>query len=597
MTRALALAMGLVALALAAARAQETTPDVPAGDAAIRGRLVPTADEHVADAPVILYSLSPSGDPGLRSTRSDADGAFAFEGISGDPQVVYLVGARVGGVPFGTRARFEPGERLQRVELAVSAPTQSLAMREVGDVRLRLERGCTHLRVQQSQTLRNDSERVIHIPTERRAEATPIFTAALPQGAEGFEPLLSAGADGLERSGDSLRYWGPLHPGEHEVEWGYGLPLRDSLALRVVLPDGAPRIQLLTPVGGLRAEAPGLVAEGEHALPSGAHALETAGPLAPGGALELRIELASLPEPRAPRVEEARLWLELDDAALDVSEQHLLRVEGEESLEAVGGAPLLCVPLPADARGLRFATGTLGLGLTRDPSGALALHGPIPPGETSLALRYRLPSGGRSTRLVRSFASHVPLLQVFVADTGLLAKSPRLHRKRPIVTEDRIHLQLEAFGIEPGEEITLTLEPLPARHAAAGALASGAVLVGALSALVFLAAPLRSASEEVAAEVATGRESESAIEREALYRSIDALDEDLETGKLSAEDHASLRSALRARAVALLAAERAGEQRAPPAPGCPSCGAAVRAADRFCSHCGARQPTPGDAPA
>jgi len=599
MTRPLALTLGLVVLVAAAARAQEeTTPDVPTGDAAIHGRLVPAADEPVADAPVILYSLSPSGDPGLRTTRSDADGAFAFEGISSDPQVVYLVGARVGGVPFGTRARFEPGERLHRVELAISAPTQSLEARVIGDVRLRLERGCTHLRVLQSQTLRNDSDRVIHVPPELRAGAAPLFSAALPAGAEGFEPLLSAGTEGLELSGDALRFWGPLHPGEHEIEWSYGLPLRDALALRVAFPDGAPRVQVLTPVGGVRAEAPELVAEGEQALPSGAHGLQSTGALAPGGALELQIQLPDLPVSRAPRLEEARIWLELDDVALDVSEQHLLRVEGEDDLEAVGGAPLLCVPLPADARSLRFATGTLGLGLTRDPSGALALHGPIPPGETSLALRYRLPSGGRSTRLVRSFASEVPLLQIFIADTGLLVESPRLHRKRPIITEDRIHLQLEAFSVEAGEEVALTLEPLPARGASAGMLASGVVLVGALSALAFLAAPLRSANTEVAAEVQTA----SAIERAALVRSIEALDEDLETGKLSQEDHDSMRTALRARAVALLAAERAGAQPeakpdAKPAPGCPACGHGIRPGDRFCAQCGARQPAAGDAPA
>lgn len=594
MTRPVALALSLVVLAVAAAQAQEETPDVPTGDAAIRGRLVPSGDEKVADAPVILYSLSPSGDPGLRSTRSDAQGAFAFEGISGDPKVVYLVGARVGGVPFGTRARFQPGERLQRVELAVSAPTQSLAQRVIGDVRLQLERGCTHLRVLQSQTLRNDSERVIHIPPELRGESAPIFTAALPPGAEGFEPLVSAGTDGLERSGDTLRFWGPLHPGEHEVEWSYGLPLRDALTLRVVLPDGAPRVQLLTPVGGPRAEAPGLVAKGERTFPSGMHALQSSGSLAPGGALDLQIQIPSAPAQRAPQVEEVRLWLELDDAALDVSEQHLLRVEGEAPLEAAGGAPLLCVPLPADAQSFRFATDTLGLGLTRDPSGALALHGPIPAGETSVALRYRVASGGRTTRLVRSFASEVPLLEVFIADTGLLVESPRLHRKRPIVTEDRIHLQLEGFSVAAGEEVGLTLEPLPARRASAGALASAAILVGALAALVFLAAPLRSASTEVAAEIQTA----SAIERVSLLRSIEALDEDLETGKLDAEDHASMRTALRARAVGLLAAERAGARPAPvAAPGCSACGAKVQTGDRFCSQCGARQPTPGDAPA
>jgi hypothetical protein len=593
MRRVALLALGLLALAVAPADAQEQTPDVPPGDAEIRGRLVPAGGESVADAPVILYSLSPSGDPGLRTTRSDASGAFAFPGISGDPAVVYLVGARVGGVPFGTRTRFAANERLLRVEVPISAPTQSLEGRVHGDVRLRLERGCTHLRVQQSQTLRNDSKQVIHVPPELRASATPLFQATLPAGAEGFEPMLSAGIDGFERSGDALRYWGPLHPGEHEIEWGYGLPLEDSIALRIPLPDGAPRVDVLTPAGALRVESAQLESRGEQRLPSGAHALATAGPVAPGGALDLRVERVDSPDATPPRLEEVRLWLELDDAALDVSEQHLLRVEGQEPLESAG-APLLCVPLPAEAQDLRFATGTLGMGLTRDPSGALALHGPIPPGETSLAVRYRLPAGGSSTRFSRQFAAELPLLQVFVADTGLRIDSPRLHRKRPIVTEDRIHLPLEAFGLEPGEPITLTLEPLPARRPA-GMLASAAVLAGALCALWFLAAPLRAAAPEAAEHA----ESASAVERAALYRSLEALDEDLETGKLSAEDHGAMRAALRARAAELIASERS-QQRAGPgaaaaasAPACSACGGEIRSGDRFCSQCGARQQPAG----
>lgn len=592
--------LGLAALALFAlgpARAEET-PDVPKGDAAIRGRLVPSGGARVEDALVILYSLTPDGEPGLRSTRSDAKGEFAFESISSDPKIVYLVGARVGGVPFGSRAAFAPGERVHRVEIAVSEPQQDLSKLTRGDVRLRFEQGCTHLRVQESHVLQNDSGRVIYIPPEKRGEAEPLLTAVLPAGAEGFEPLPSEAADGLENTGDRVRFWGPLHPGRHDVEWGYGLPLRDSLPLRVELPDGARQVQILTPADAIRVRGAGLAAEGTRALPSGLHALQTAGPIPRAGALDLEVEIPAPQGGAKPRVEEARMWLELDDAALDVSEQHVLHVDGDRALESTGGAPLICIPLPEQATALRFASGTLGLGLTRDPSGALALHGPIPPGETQLALRYQIPSAGHgATRFSRRFASEVPLLEMYVADTGLLAESARLHRKRPIVTEDRIYLDLEAFSIEPGEEVSLSLSPLPARSPGSGMLASGVVLLGALAALGFLVAPLRSGGPGSEARA----ETPATTERLAVYRSIEALDEDLETGKVAPEDHASMRAALRARAVALLAAERAGERLAPkPAPATPSCagcGAALRPSDRFCSQCGAPRPARGDAPA
>jgi hypothetical protein len=588
----------LAALIASAAAAQEPeTPDVPPGDATIRGRLV-SKDAPVAGALVILYSLTAEGDPGLRRGKADANGAFVFEKVSRDPSLVYLVGARVGGVPFGARAQFPKDQREVAVEIPVSLPSEDASKLARADVRLRIGIGCTHLRVQQTHVLRNDSDRVLYVPPEHRESARPLLEAVLPAGAEGFELTLAAGAESVDRKDDRLRFWGPLHPGRHEVEWAYGLPLAGSVALKLPLPDGASELRVLTPVGPLRVHGDGLRAEGERTLPDGRYAVQAAGKIAPGGELALAIDVPEgAPPARRPKLEEARLWLELDDAALDVSEEHILQVEGNEPVDSGGGVPLLCLPLPADAHDLRFATSTLDFGPTRDPSGALAIHGPLPPGQSSLALRYRLPSNPGEMRLTRTFGNEVPLLQVLVADTGVMADGPRLHRKRPIVTEDRIYLPLEAFGVAPQEEILVTLDPLPARAGASRGLASGVVLLGALGALAFLAAPLRSGDDRPLPP----RESTAAWERESIYRAIEALDEDLETGKVSADDHAQMRSALRARAVAVLARERAQEAEVPATPvfapdaaPCRGCGAKLRPADRFCSQCGAPR---GDMPA
>jgi hypothetical protein len=590
----------LAALLAFAAGAQEPeTPDVPAGDATIRGRLV-SKDAKVGGALVILYSLTTEGEPGLRRGNADADGNFVFEKVSRDPSLVYLVGARVGGVPFGARAQFPPDQREVAVEIPVSLPSEDASRLARADVRLRFGIGCTHLRVQQTHVLRNDSDRVLYVPPEHRESARPLLEAALPAGAEGFELMLAAGAESVDRKDDRLRFWGPLHPGRHEVEWAYGLPLADQVAVNLPVPDGASELRVLTPVGPLRAHAKGLRADGERTLPDGRYAVQSAGKIAPGGSIALAIDVPSNAAPeRRPKVEEARLWLELDDVALDVSEEHIVKVDGDEPVDSGGGVPLLCLPLPADAHDLRFATSTLEFGPTRDPSGALAIHGPLPAGQSSLALRYRLASNPGVMRFTRTFGNEVPLLQVLVADTGVMADGPRLHRKRPIVTEDRIYLPLESFGVAPQEEILVTLDPLPARSGGASGLASGVVLLGALGALVFLAAPLRRGDGEALPE----RESASAFERESIYRAIDALDEDLETGKVSGEDHAQMRAALRARAVALLAREREQAASAGAAPAsafvpdaapCRGCGAKLRAADRFCSQCGAPR---GDLPA
>jgi hypothetical protein len=598
MIRALGLAAALSVLALAAAHAQEKEPpDVPPGDATLRGRLVSQGGAAVGDALVILYSLKPDGDPGLRSTRSDAQGRFVFENISGDPAIVYLVGTRVGGVPYGVRATFDAGAKEKSVEVSVAAPTEDLARLTHGTARVRLERGCTHLRVLQSHSLVNASDRVLYVAPERRAEAKPLLAVELPAGAAGFEPITTVTPDALELRDGVVRFWGPLHPGSHEVEWAFGLPLEAAQAIRIGYPNGAPRVDVLLPAGA-SARGAGLTAEGARSLPSGEFALFSAGRIAPGGALEAQLDLGATADGPRPRIEEIHMSLELDDVALDVSERMLLRVEGEQALES-NGQPLLCVPLPEGAQDLRFGGDTLGLGLTRDPSGALALHGPIPAGETPLALRYRLPAQPGSTTLVRRFGSDVPLLEVFVADTGLRAQSPRMHRKRPVVTEDRVYLQLEAFALGADEEIAISLEPLPARSAPARALALGVVAVGAILAGAFLLAPLRKDDKGPG----TSLEGPAAFERESLYRAIDALDEDLETEKLSPQDHAEMRAALRARAVELIASERDAQPEAPataPASApkgafCTSCGASQRPGDRFCAQCGARQDAKGHA--
>jgi hypothetical protein len=93
----------------------------------------------------------------------------------------------------------------------------------------------------------------------------------------------------------------------------------------------------------------------------------------------------------------------------------------------------------------------------------------------------------------------------------------------------------------------------------------------------------------------------TAGERASVYAAILDLEDDFETGKISAEDHAVMLAELRARAAELLHRERA----APPpaaataAAACPGCGTTAERKARFCSQCGASLAGPttaGDPP-
>jgi len=383
------------------------------------------------------------------------------------------------------------------------------------------------------------------------------------------------------------------------------------------------------------------------------------------GVLQLRAAdlLVRDPRPAAPgdlRLTALRAVLDADAAALTVREIHELRAEGETPLLGTLQAPLLRIPLPPQAVELRARSSDAGLELRPVPtpgtggaSGAggifgesgrgaamvgagaagesLAILGSLAPGELRVELEYRLPAlADAPARFARRLSSRIPLLEIYLVDTGDLApRSKLLHRRRPAREGATNYLRLEAYEVAPGEEVALTVERLPPRSAvsqsaalaAAWALALGAVAV-LLGPLVGPFRPLRRAGAESAEGAAHGaaqaagaaralREEAARAalreEREALYAAIGDLDHDLETGKLSAVDHAELRAELRARAIHLLREERdAAESSAEggvtakadatannaAAPRCAACGFEAAQAHRFCARCGA----PLDAP-
>jgi hypothetical protein len=146
--------------------------------------------------------------------------------------------------------------------------------------------------------------------------------------------------------------------------------------------------------------------------------------------------------------------------------------------------------------------------------------------------------------------------------------------------------------VAPGETVAVDLASLPPPQPLPRAAAIGFVAAAALLSTMFLIAPLRSSRRSgETAEATTG-----AVERAAVYAAIRDLEDDFETGKISADDRAEMLSELRARAAELVRRERATTAPlATPAvaapPTCPQCAAALTAGARFCSHCGARAAT------
>jgi len=561
--------------------ALDSISDIPAGPAILRGRVVLEGDSTgVGGIPVVLYALPTDGVPGLRGLVTDEAGAFTFESIANDPATTYLLGARYAEIPFGVRFSFEPGELQRQIDLPVADAISDASGAEVGEVRIALEEGCANLTVRESHRLDNPGTHTVYIPVAERKGSEPILRVTLPEGAT---ELQSALGDDLEKDDNTLSFWGPLRPGEQQIEFSYDIPGRgDVFEMSRSFPSGARRLVLVDSPGGPK--------------------LTRSGPddavIRSGDSIVLRVEPAAK-NSFADRISglEARIWLELDGAAITVEQQYTLTVEGDRPLFAESGAPLLCIALPDGADDLRFSSATLASGLSLDPSGALALRGPLPAGETKIALHFLLPIERSDPLFSQRMPLDVTVLSILIADTGVAPETSRLHQRRPIRTPDRSYLHLEAFEIPAGESVELRLHPLEARTSLPKSAATGVAFAAAALAIGFLIAPLRRTESETS--VPPSAASRAADQRASVLTAIHGLDEDFEIGKLSEADYHEMRQELRAEAVDWLRAERAALAAASSSEratereaergtrSCTSCDTEAGADARFCSQCGA----------
>jgi hypothetical protein len=592
--------------------AANTAPPPPAGNGALTVRVLHEAEpSEAAGIAIALYALSADGTPGFANGETNAEGVFTFDGISTDPGIVYLVGARFKEIPFGERVTFAEGESEARVDIEVMAPTNRISGVAIEELRIRIDWMGDRIVLREILRLSSAGDRVIQLPPNdqnRSIVARPVGSATFD-----FSPGSTSIGDGLALDDDHVRFWGPLYPGEQRIEYQYSLPLpAEGVALRVPveLSQAAARVVVVAGTAGLDIRGAELIPSIDVQADSG-ESLETWARAGLGAGEGFEIDL-TLPEsrfdPTLLSVPRGDVWLEFDDTRLTATVDIQIKVEPGAPLSGSPDAPLLRVSIPAGARlqGVAPAAEALGLIPTGDASGDNAgfdVVGPIGPGTTSLGYSYLMPARPEGVELGMRFPGEVETLNVLIADTGLALESSRLHRRRPFRSGTRNYLHREAFNVAPDEIVDLSLAPIGATGPPQS-VSIGLAIAAAAAGAFFLFAPLRRAEREAAVEDSPlGR---IQAERELIYTAIRDLDHDFETAKLEEHDYTQMRDGLRAEAIELLRAEREAvaekeAQSDAPAAGatsaadgkeprtgtfCPSCGKEVTASWRFCSHCG-----------
>lgn len=585
------------------AAAQEFTPPtetLPSGPATIAGRVAPAqAAIAAADIEVVLYALQRGGPPGVAKTLTDAQGHFAFEKLSNSPDVTYLVGAQYQGVPFpGERIQFSDGQTRHEATISITE-VRGLAGAKAPRIlesTLQFERTPQHWTVTESHQLLNDNAFTIFSPLPNVPDA--VLRMTLPANASGFAMPYGVIPEGVDQNDRQLAFRGPLYPGKQEFSFSYQIPLFEGDA-RVVRRFATPsqKLVVLLPPTGIELADATLTARGTQQV--GPHSMRRfeGAALAAGADLVLKLNApAARHDPQALQLDEVRLVASRDGIVLYCNEEYLFYVEGNEPIAGASDTPLFQTKLPTHASDIHFNEDSSDLGLSLAPDGALTLHGPVAPGEARLSISYSLPLATGAVDLARTFDSAIPIFSFYIEDNGILVESARLHRRRPVASEQSIYQRFEGFQLRAGEDVQIRLTPLSKPQPIARWIAPSTAFGVLALALVGLFLPLR-ARESVVPAATQPAPPKARQERELVYTAIRDLDEDYQTGKLEEALYRTSREELLARAAMLLEAERdqvahtLGMSRDTQ---CPSCSTPISDNDRFCAQCGAKLHTTQD---
>ncbi len=217
-------------------------------------------------------------------------------------------------------------------------------------------------------------------------------------------------------------------------------------------------------------------------------------------------------------------------------------------------------PVPAGFRELEVSS-TLRDGNILEVDRGFAMTTPIPPGSHEVLFTYLVPYSGTSLDLSRTFALGVQDFFVLIPEGLAEVKAQGLGGSAPVTIGQTTYRVLEAKGLPPGGQVSLTLQGLPQaslpvrlwdglKSAASLELVVGSVLgLALLGVLAFALVRGRRVEEQFWAGVpASGSRAE-------LAEAIAELDDLFDRKEIEEEEYRRQRAELKARLLALALAE------------------------------------------
>jgi hypothetical protein len=184
------------------------------------------------------------------------------------------------------------------------------------------------------------------------------------------------------------------------------------------------------------------------------------------------------------------------------------------------------------------------VGLVPGPDGGVYTAAPISPGETVVSFLYRVkvPSQGW---VLRRPVFYPTARSTVLLGPGLTLDADRYAFKGPVTLENRKYGRWDGPALAPGDELAGRI----GSDRAGSGLQVGLVAVLGVLVLAAVAVPLVLRRRRRRAPAAVG--SAEGSERTRLVEEIAALDDALEAGSVSTQEHARRRAALKQRLIAL----------------------------------------------